>query len=42
MPHTQSSLVCDCFELDDNNKTYKCTEKQKNGKECRSVIKVGM
>ena len=32
----------DCFELDDNNKTYKCTEKKKNGEECGSVIKVGM
>ena len=41
MPHTQSSHVYDCFELDDN-KTYKCTEKKKNSKECCSVIKVGM
>ena len=42
MPHTQSSHVYDCFELDDNNKTYKCTEKKNNGKECGSAIKVGM
>ena len=42
MPHTQSIHIYDCFELDDNNKTYKCTEKKKNGKECSSVIKVGM
>ena len=42
MPHTQSSHLYDCFELDDNNKTYKCTEKKKNGEECGSVIKVGM
>ena len=41
MPHFQSSHVYDCFELDDNNKTYKCTEK-KNGKKCGGVIKVGM
>ena len=33
MPHIQSSHVFARFELDDNNKTYKCTEKQKNGKE---------
>ena len=38
MPHIQSSHVHDCFELDDNNKTYKCTEKKKNGKDCGSVI----
>ena len=42
MPHTQSSHVYDCFELDDNNKTYKCTEKKKNVKERGSVIKVSM
>ena len=43
MPHSQSSHVYDCFELNDKfNKTYKCTEKKKNGRECSSAIKVGM
>ena len=42
MPHAQSSHVYDCFEFDDKNKTYKCIEKKKNGKECGSIIKVGM
>ena len=44
MPHTQSSHVSDCFEVDNNNKTYKCTEKKekKNGEECGSVITEGM
>ena len=42
MPHTQSSHVYDCFELDDNNEAYKCTEKKKNDKERGSVIKMGV
>ena len=42
MPHTQSSHVRDCFDLDDNNKTQNAPRKRKMAKNSALLIKVGM
>ena len=41
MPTNQSSGMYECFKLDKKNKTYKCSEKTKNGKACEITIKSG-
>ena len=41
MPTNQSSRVYECFKLNKENETYKCTEKTKNGEACYITIKSG-
>ena len=41
MPHTLTSHVYKCFQLDEKQDSYKCIESKKNGEACDTTIKIG-
>ena len=41
MPHTLTSHVYKCFQLDEKQDSYKCIESKKNDEACDTTIKIG-